>query len=187
VTVKPAEVTTASYQTFTVNVPNEKSIPTVSVKVLMPGDIKNATPTQKAEWQIVKEVEGSGEDVVTKSITWQGGSITDGTRDEFTFSAKTPEKATNLQWKAYQTYADGTVVAWDHESNGAHSHDSNNPNAGPLSITKVIAETAQDSSSKKADQAAADAKVAAERSLYISIAAVVVGIFSIFLATRKNK
>ena len=187
VTVKPAEVATASYQTFTVNVPNEKPIPTVSVKVLMPGDIKNATPTQKAGWQIVKEVEGSGEDVVTKSITWQGGSITEGTRDEFTFSAKTPEKATDLQWKAYQTYADGTVVAWDQESNGAHSHDSSNPNAGPLSVTRVVTETAQDSSSKKADQAAADAKVAAERSLYISIAAVVVGIFGIFLATRKNK
>lgn len=186
VTVKPAEVVSSAYQTFTVNVPNEKAMPTVSVKVLIPGDIKNATPTQKAGWQIVKESEGSGEDMKTTSITWQGGSITDGTRDEFTFSAKAPEKVTELQWKAYQTYSDGTVVAWDQESSDNHGHDSSKPNTGPLSVTKVTAETAQEASAKKADQAAADAKAAAERSLYVSIAALVLSIAGIYLATRKK-
>ena len=186
VTVRPAEVITAGYQTFTVNVPNEKGIPTTSVKVLIPEGINTATPTQKSGWEIVKETEGSGEDVKTKSIVWQGGSITDGTRDEFTFSAKVPEKATALQWKAYQTYSDGTVVAWDQESKDDHGHDSQNPNVGPLSVTKVVAETAQDASMKKADQASADAKAVAERSLYISIAALGLGLIGIFLATRKR-
>lgn len=182
VTVKPTEVVTAGYQTFTVSVPNEKDIPTVSVKVLIPDSIASATPTQKSGWEIVKETAGDK----TTSITWQGGSIGDGTRDEFTFSAKVPEKSGELQWKAYQTYEDGTVVAWDQASEGGHGHDSENPNAGPFSVTKVVAETTQETALQKAEQAAANAQTIAERSLYFSIAALALGIVGIFLGTRKK-
>lgn len=185
VTVKPAEAVTSGYQTFTVSVPNEKEISTVSVKVVMPSGIVSATPTQKAGWQIIKETEGTGEDATTKSITWEGGSISDGTRDEFTFSAKTPEKAAELQWKAYQTYADGTVVAWDKASEGGHGH-GGEANSGPFSVTKIVTETTQDAVSKKTDQAAADAQLAAERALYVGIAALVVSIIGVFLVTRKK-
>lgn len=186
VTVKPAEVVAAGYQTFTVNVPNEKPIPTVSVKLLMPDSIASATPTQKAGWEIVKETEGTGESAKTKSLTWQGGAITDGTRDEFTFSAKVPEKAGELQWKAYQTYSDGTVVAWDQASEGGHGHDGEESNSGALSVTKVVSESSDTAAVQKADQAAADAKVASERSLYVAIAALALGVVGIFLATRKK-
>lgn len=183
VTVKPAEVVAAGYQTFTVSVPNEKSIPTVSVKVLIPESIASATPTQKSGWEIVKEVTGTGEEAATKSLMWQGGSIADGTRDEFTFSAKVPEKVSELQWKAYQTYADGTVVAWDEATDGGHGGDAT---SGPFSVTKVVNESAQTTAVQKADQAAASAKTTSERSLYVGIAALALSIVGIFLATRKR-
>lgn len=187
VVVKPSEVVTAGYQTFTVGVPNEKDIPTVSVKVIMPENLENATPTQKSGWQIVKEISGNGEDAKTASITWEGGSIAEGTRDDFTFSAKVPEQTTSLQWKAYQTYADGTVVSWDQEpEEGGHGHSNSEPNTGPFSVTEVVKESSQDNSISKADQAAADAKVAAERALYAAIAAIALSVVGIFLAFRKK-
>jgi hypothetical protein len=46
-------------------------------------------------------------------ISWTGGNIPAGQRDEFLFSAQAPASSTTIPWKAYQTYADGSVVAWD--------------------------------------------------------------------------
>ncbi len=66
VTVKPSEVTVASYQTFTVGVPVEKDIPTVSVKVLLPAGLESVTPYVKNGWKI----SATGTEIV-----WTGGSI----------------------------------------------------------------------------------------------------------------
>jgi hypothetical protein len=48
-----------------------------------------------------------------KELIWMNGSIPVGQRDDFVFSAQAPADESTLVWKAYQTYADGTVVAWD--------------------------------------------------------------------------
>lgn len=185
VVVKPAEVVTAGFQTFTAGVPNEKNIPTTNVRLVIPAGLKHVSPTQKPGWQIETEKEGAGEDAVIKSITWSSGTINEGLRDEFSFSGQAPEKATELRWKAYQTYADGTVVAWDQAESG-HGHDSENPNKGPFSVTKVVNETEEAAAAQKTEQAAADTKKAAGRSLYIAIAALALGVISLSLATRKK-
>lgn len=184
VTVKPTEAVTAAFQTFTVSVPNEKDIPTISVKVVMPKDLKYVTPTQKAGWEVEREVQGTGDSEKVTSITWSGGAIAQGLRDEFTFSAQVPEKATELQWKACQTYSDGTVVSWDQASEGGHGE--GNSNAGPFSVTKVVAETSQDTAIAKADQAAADAESRANTALYFGTLGVLVGLIGIYFGTRKQ-
>lgn len=185
VTVKPGEVATATYQVFTVNVPNEKAIPTISVKLVVPESIKSITPTNKPGWKILIEKEGSGEEAKVKSITWSGGEIIDGLRDEFTFSAKTPDDATELKWKAYQTYSDKTVVSWDKEEEGdSHGKESN---SGPLSITNVTTEAASDDKhSGNNSVTTTDAQASADRALYAGIAGVVLGLAAVFLATRKR-
>lgn len=185
VVVKPAEVVTAGFQTFTVGVPNEKDIPTTSVKLTIPAGLKYVSPTQKAGWQIETEKEGTGEESTIRSITWSGNTVDVGFRDEFTFSGQVPDKATDLQWKAYQTYADGSVVAWDQAETGS-GHDRQNPNEGPFSVTKVVPESEETASIQKAEQAAADAKKVANRSLYIAIAGLVLSLISISLASRKK-
>ena len=185
VTVKPAEVLTAGFQTFTVSVPNENDISTTRVKVNMPEGLKYVQPTQKSGWDIDIESEGEGESATIKSITWKGSEVKKGFRDEFTFSAQVPEKDTELHWKAYQTYSDGTVVSWDKESSG-EGHDSEDENSGPFSVTKVVAETADDASAKKSEQAAADAKNTANTALYVGVAGIVVGLIGVFLASRKK-
>lgn len=183
IVVKPAEVVTAGFQTFTVSVPNEKEVPTTELKLVIPEGLQYVSPTQKIGWSIDIEKDSTGEDATIKAITWRGGEIGDGFRDDFTFSAKVPENATELQWKAYQTYSDGTVVSWD-ETDKDDSHGSGN--SGPFSITKVVAATATDAAIKKADQAAADAKSTADRSFYTAIAGIVVGLIGVFLVTRKK-
>ncbi len=180
VTVKPSEVVTAGYQTFTVSVPNEKDIPTTSVRLDIPDSISSVTPTQKSGWEIT--VTNDNERIT--SVTWSGGSIGEGFRDEFTFSTRVPDEATELQWKAYQTYADGTVVSWDKASEGGHGETGDN--SGPFSVTKVVTESSADASAKQTAESAAQAEKTANRALYVAIAGIVVGLIGIAIATRKK-
>jgi uncharacterized protein YcnI len=183
VTVKPGEVATATYQVFTVNVPNEKTIPTVSVRVVIPESVTSVTPTNKPGWKVSVEKDGDGAEAKVTSISWSGGKIDDGLRDEFTFSAKTPDSAGELKWSAYQTYSDGTVVSWDKEKEG-DSHGEDN-NSGPFSITNVTTEAALNND-HTTNVTAADAKASADRALCVGIVAVVLGLGAVFLATRKK-
>src|SRR5687768_3143391 len=58
VTVKPAEVLTASFQTFTVSVPNEKDEPAIEVRVLIPPGLQHVMPTVKPGWNITSQKQG---------------------------------------------------------------------------------------------------------------------------------
>jgi uncharacterized protein YcnI len=185
VTVKPAEVVSSGFQTFSVNVPNEKSISTVSVKVLIPEGLAYVQPNQKAGWQIAVEKEGSGLDTTVTSITWSGNEVKADFRDEFTFSGQVPDKTTELQWKAYQTYADGTVVAWDKASNG-NGHETEDENSGPFSVTNVVARTSADVSVQDATQAVANAQASANNALYVGVAGIALGLAGIYFGTRKK-
>lgn len=183
VVVKPAEAATASFQTFTIGVPNEKDIPTTSIKVLIPEGVKHVTPTQKAGWKISVQTSGPSDDAAVTSITWSNGTVAKGMRDDFTFSGQVPAEATELQWKAYQTYSDGTVVSWDQSSEGGHGSDKT---AGPFSVTKVVTQTAQEGALKQAEQTAVDAQNSAATALYVGLAGLLVGLAGIFLGTRKK-
>lgn len=170
VTVKPTEAAPASYQTFTVSVPNEKAQPTTRLKLLIPSGVDNITPTQKPGWTI--DTEKNTNDTVT-SITWSGNNIDEGLRDDFTFSAKLPVTPGAIEWKAYQTYADGTVVAWDQpESNEGHSE----KDKGPFSVTAV----------KEPMNTVRENDQASDTSFYIAVAALLIALASVFFSTRKT-
>ncbi len=181
VVVKPAEVVTAGFQTFTVGVPNEKDLNVTNIKLVMPDGLNYVSPTQKSGWKISVEKEGTGEDATIKSISWSDGTIEAGFRDEFTFSAQVPEKATVLQWKAYQSYADGTVVAWDQAEEKEGDEKS-----GPFSVTKVVATTESETLINNADKTASNAKGNADTALYIAVAGLLVAFGAVYLATKKK-
>ncbi len=141
VVVMPGEVGVGLRQIFNASVPNEKEIPTVGLRLVIPAGLESVTPNVKPGWKVDIKKEGEGEDAVVKEINWTGGSIPDGMRDDFFFRAMAPAEATTLQWKAYQTYSDGTVVAWDVNENdiplnaeGEHESETMNP----YSETKVV-------------------------------------------------
>jgi uncharacterized protein YcnI len=143
VVVKPASVNTGSFQTFTVGVTSEKSVPTVGVRLVIPPGLNFVTPNVKPGWKIETKTESTGKTVTddngkqvaemrTVEIIWSGGSIPAGQRDEFVFSAQAPTSAGSLVWKVYQTYKGGSVVAWDQSPAG---------NARtPYSVTSVVRE-----------------------------------------------
>lgn len=183
VVVNPTEATTATYQTFTVSVPVEKDQPTVGLKLQIPQGVQFVTPTVKPGWTITTDKTGTGEDAVVKSITWSEGAIGADLRDEFTFSAKTPDAASELRWKAYQTYQDGTVVSWDQPATGK---DAESEDAGPLSVTKVTKDSVENASAKEANETAVKAQNTANQALYMSVGGILVGFMALFLATRKK-
>lgn len=135
VVVKPAEVETASFQTFNTGVPNEKDMAVTGLRLVIPSGLQYVQPTVKPGWTIEEKTSGGGEFPTVTEISWTAGSIPAGQRDDFTFSAQAPAKATNLAWKAYQTYEDGTVVAWDQKPNGKDEEGTT-----PYSETKVVDE-----------------------------------------------
>ena len=174
VVVKPSDALTGAYQTFTTSVPNEKDIPTVGIRLLVPDSIQSVAPTVKPGWEITTRKSG---DKVTE-ITWTGGLIPAEQRDDFTFSAHLPSKAGDIEWKAYQTYQDGSVVSWDHKPTEDHSHGSEDKSKGPYSVTTVNDET----DDKTEDEQSGSSSAA----LYaIAITALALSVFALVRATKK--
>ena len=132
VVVRPSTAGIAQFTTFTVAVPSEKELATTGLKILIPEGFDFVTPNVKPGWNITTN---KSEEKITE-ISWNGGTIPPHQRDEFVFSAKTPATPTTLVWKAYQTYADGSVVAWDQENEGGHQTDFTA--SGPASHTEII-------------------------------------------------
>ncbi len=149
VTVKPAQVGVAAYQTFTAGVPNEKDIPTTGLRVVIPEGMTSVMPIVKPGWTISTKTVKVGDKENVSEIIWSGGSIPAGQRDEFGFSAKSPASEATVQWKTYQTYSNGVIVAWDQSpeelkkaeeakagSNGEQKEEEHA--VGPYSETKVV-------------------------------------------------
>ncbi|MBI5133804.1 MAG: YcnI family protein [Candidatus Taylorbacteria bacterium] len=187
VTVKPAQVGLAAFQTFTVSVPNEKDVPTTAVRLVVPEGLGHVMPSVKPGWRIeVKKVsvekaeaghgDEDGDEHSTaervSEIVWSGGSIPAGQRDEFTFSAQAPEREADIAWKAYQTYAGGVVVAWDMDPNApkvegeAHT---------PYSKTRVI----NDLAGSKSPEGSSDTTA-----LSVALVALVLSVFAL-VKTRR--
>jgi uncharacterized protein YcnI len=168
---------------FAVRVPSEeKGVNTVKVQVKIADGAVVSRVEPKSGW--TSELEKNADGVVT-SITWtaedKGLSETEFT--EFRMSGKVNEDATQLVWKAYQTYSDNKVVEWV----GAYGSDK------PASVTTVTAATAEGDGHGHGDAAASnDAKDSGSDSdsalpLTLSIIAVVLGAAAVVLAARKNK
>ncbi len=177
VVVTPKSANIGERTTFNVSVPNEKDIDVTQVKLDIPSSLQGATPTVKPGWTIQVDKQGEGESAVVKSITWTGGIIPAGQRDDFTFRSQAPTKPTQINWKAYQTYADGTVASWDQPPSAKESE---GDAAGPYSVTKIVNDlaakpaAAKDSSGESSDTLP----------LALSVIAVVISVGGVLL--RKN-
>ena len=135
VAVQPSEVGVGKTQVYSISVPTEKEVPTVAVRIVLPSGLQEVMPTVKAGWQVETKTTGEGDKKEVTEISWTGGSIPAEQRDEFSFSAQVPAEATTLQWKAYQTYQDGSVVSWDQTPTGS---DDAEGDKGPYSTTKIV-------------------------------------------------
>lgn len=168
VVVTPKTAGIGEYVTFTVSVPNEEQVPVTRLKLDIPEGVNDVTPTSKDDWTITTTKNG---DVVTE-ILWSNGQIPVGQRQEFSFSAQTPAKTDDLNWKAYQTYADGTVVHWDQ----APTMNNDATNAGPYSVTKISDDVTNGATNNQSSNMLAIA---------LSIVAVALSIGAILIRRRR--
>jgi uncharacterized protein YcnI len=196
VVVKPAEVGVGSFQTFTVGVPVEKEIPTVGLRLVIPGGLNHVSPNVKPGWKIetkkeaneAEEEAGHSEEKVTE-ITWSGGVIPHGQRDDFYFSAQVPAETTTLSWKAYQTYQDGSVVSWELGPNDEQPKDEEgNPDyskSGPASETRVVDDLSQEA--KTSSDSQDDLVLGANLTELAAYAALVIAFLALVLSLRKRE
>lgn len=171
VSVKPSTVASGAFQTFTVSVPNERENPTTGIRLVIPDGLKHVTPSVKAGWDVDLRKETVDGQEVVKEIIWQNGSIPAERRDDFSFSAQAPATTGSLAWKAYQSYQDGEVVAWDQAPGGSDDHSSN-----PYSETTVVEDGDSEGEIEDSESMA----------LVLSILALVVAGGSLYVAARKK-
>ncbi|MEO8691729.1 MAG: YcnI family protein [Candidatus Saccharimonas sp.] len=176
VVVTPKQAEVGARTTFTVSVPNERNVAVSSLKLNIPSGLQSVQPNVTAGWDIsiVKDNDGN-----VRSITWSG-SIPAGQRADLVLKAQTPAKASELNWLAYQTYSDGTVVSWDQDLQASTS-DSENSTSGPYSITSVI----DDLSADKSSDEPADNPSLITLALVFSVAALILSLAGLFIRRRK--
>ena len=110
-------------ETYRLNVPTEKEVSTTQVRLVVPAGV---TLTR---FQVLpgftRSVVRNADGLITE-VTWRG-RVAPQEYARFFFQARNPAQPGEVAWKVYQTYADGSVVAWD----------DTNPEQTPASKTTV--------------------------------------------------
>lgn len=171
----PRQVTAESYEKFVLRVPTEKDIPTVAVRVEVPEGFTVSRVQPLPGWDY--ELERNADGQVT-AVSWTGGEIGPTEFQEFVFQGRTAADAGSYAWRAWQTYSDGTVVAWT----GPSDADT------PASVMHVVTSGAQtDAHGVTTDSQAAGAGTGAN--VVTSLAAyggLVLGAIALVVALRRR-
>ncbi|WP_019585690.1 DUF1775 domain-containing protein [Deinococcus apachensis] len=104
-----AESKASASETYRLGVPTEKEVATTQVRLVVPAGLTITRFQVMPGFTRTVKLNDAG--LVTE-VTWRG-RIAPMEYARFFFQARNPEQAGTLSWKVYQTYADGSVVAWD--------------------------------------------------------------------------
>ena len=124
VSVSPGSAASGTTPSLTFRVPNERPVPTTSVRIVIPdtAPIPTARPEEKPGWTTAIETEpltspvtvgGVAVTEVVRSVSWSGGEIPVGGDDRFTVTLGPLPTGEEILFRAVQTYADGEVVRWN--------------------------------------------------------------------------
>lgn len=113
VTVLPREAAAQTAPELTIRVPNEKEVPTESIRVEFPETLRVLRLKPTAGWTAELERDAMGRIV---AVTYAGARINPQEYQEFSLIARLPEQPGPLRLKAYQRYAGGVEVAWVNEA-----------------------------------------------------------------------
>lgn len=106
VIVTPRESTAGAEQIYSVSVPNELTVPSTTLELEVPAGMHVIQIATGEGFTF--DVKKDGNQIV--SITWKR-EIKPKERAVFTFTAHNPQPGA-LQWKAHQTFADGSMKHW---------------------------------------------------------------------------
>jgi uncharacterized protein YcnI len=183
VTVAPTNSTTGAWETYTLKVPTEKTVPTTKVTVKVPSGLTIEQYQPVPGWNYSTQKDSSG-NVTSFTFEATGEGIQPGQFQQFVFVAKNPAQATKAAWDAYQYYKDGSIVEWTGDE-GAKT---------PHSITSIVSATSvtpnkQASTAKtqtKVTQVTAAPAKTSSTPLVLSIIAVLLSLVSVVFAVRKK-
>jgi uncharacterized protein YcnI len=167
VRVLPEEVPADSYEVLTVRVPTEKDIPTTQVRVEVPEGFTILGVQPVPGWDHEFEENGG----VIEAITWSGGEIGPQEFQQFAVQAKTPKDTGEFAWSAFQTYEDGSVVAW------TGSEDAEEP-------ASVVTVAEDNGSAETSSSTGWITPIAAYAGLGLGVLALIVALVALF---RRNK
>lgn len=195
VTVQPPTASQGDFVKLSFRVPNETdSADTTQVEVQFPTDhpIASVSVQPKDGWtykvttaplpEPIQTDDGQITEAVT-DIVWTGGTIKPGEFDEFSVSAgPLPTDVTSVQFKALQTYSDGTVVRWIDDT-PAGGPEPEHP-APTLTLTPATGDASQLSVGETSSDDTT-ARVLAIAGIVVGIAGVAFGIGAIVASRRK--
>ena len=106
--VFPRTSTPGAYERYLLRVPNERNVATTRVEMRFPLDVKVISFADVQGWQI--EIQRDSASRIVGAV-WTG-SLAPERFIEFPFVAVNPKTPAQIQWPAFQTYADGQRVEW---------------------------------------------------------------------------
>ena len=124
-------------------------------------------------------------------MTWEAenGGIQAGQFQQFTFTAKNPDKAKKAAWNAYQYYKDGSIVEWTGDKDADTPHSITNivdaAKLGHETVDAHGASTKQNAAAENEDSQGGQGIQTA--SLILSILAVLLAGAALLLTVRKKK
>ncbi|KGM44806.1 YcnI family protein [Neobacillus niacini] len=189
VTVLPKETTQGSYEMFTLRVPSEnETVPTTQVKVEFPKEVNISRFEPKPGWKYEIEKDASGK---ITSVIWtaenEGLSSTE--FGLFYLQGKVADDATEIAFKAYQTYQDGSVVEWigapDSEKPASVTTvkpaDGSDDHHHGTTETKVETKTEQTN-----EETVKETTSSSNAPLYVSIAALIAALVSVGISLKRR-
>ncbi|WP_088809545.1 MULTISPECIES: YcnI family protein [unclassified Listeria] len=175
VSVSPSESQTGAYETYTMKVPVEKESNTTKIVLKMPA---GATYVSYEPVAGFKTTFDKSKNVITWEAT--GAGILPGQFMRFSFIASNPEKAAQLNWDAFQYYADGSIVEWTGDANSDTPHAVTTVNRSSVPQTDAHGNT----TSKEQDEKNEFSAWLIYTTLGISLLAIIVSLFALL---RKKK
>ncbi len=161
ITIQPGETSQGKYEVFTVQVPSESDeVPTTKVEVVIPEEVRITRFEPKPGWTY--EVRKDDKGKIT-SVTWttEGDGLSQIEFIQFNMQGRVDDEATEIVWKTFQTYKDGSVVDWV----GAPDSEK------PASVTVVNPNIVPTSNNVP---------------LYLSVVALIAGLLSLFISLKKR-
>jgi uncharacterized protein YcnI len=190
VTVLPKETIQGGYEMFTVRVPSEnETVPTTQVKVEFPAEVTISRFEPKPGWKYEMEKDSSG---TITSVTWTAESqgLTSTEFGLFNMQGKVADDATEIAFKAYQTYQDGSVVEWigAPDSEKPASVTTVNPKTDDTSDDHHgTTESKDETSTEQAnEEAVKESTNSSNAPLYVSIAALIAALVSLGISLKRR-
>ncbi|MEH7252842.1 YcnI family protein [Neobacillus niacini] len=191
VNIGPKETSQGAYEMFTVKVPSEKEdVKTTKIEVKIPEEVNITRFEPKPGWTYETQKDASGK---ITSVTWtsEGEGLSATEFGQFNMNGKVGEKATEIVWKAIQTYSDGSVVEWveAEEANYPASITVVNP-ADASAHGHGHGEKTTDKESPSEEKAAEEVKETSASTsntpLYLSISALLAGLIALVISLKKR-